>query len=620
MLEDGPGVGCVQRRYRGPATGSLVKIEDYAIIGDTQTAALVGRTGSIDWLCVPRFDSPACLASLVGTEDNGFWRIAPAEPSATRRRYRPGTLVLETVHDTPAGSVRVIDCMPIRGAAPDVVRVVEGLEGRVRMRMDLVIRFDYGSTVPWVRRAEGALRAIGGPDALELRTPVDTHGEGLATVAEFDVAAGERVPFVLTWHPSHEPPPEAVDAAEAVAATTRWWTDWSDRCETRGPYRDEVLRSLITLKALTHAPTGGLVAAATTSLPEDLGGVRNWDYRYCWLRDATFSLYALLLGGYEAEAVAWRDWLLRATAGAPEQMHIMYGPAGERRLPELELDWLEGYEGSRPVRIGNAASRQFQLDVYGEVMDCLHQARRAGVSPDPFSWQLQRALMEFLEGHWRDPDEGIWEVRGPRRHFTHSKVMAWVAADRAVKAVELFGLDGPAQRWRSLREEIRADVCRHGFDADRGAFTQSYGRPELDASLLMLPLVGFLDARDPRMVGTVAAIEAELLGRGFVHRYADRSFGEIDGLPGGEGAFLPCSFWLADNYLLQGRVDEGRALFQRLCGLANDVGLLSEEYDTVRGRLVGNFPQAFTHVALVNTAHNLGGGRGPARARGDEER
>jgi GH15 family glucan-1,4-alpha-glucosidase len=593
-----------------------VRIEDYALLGDTQTAALVGRNGSIDWLCLPRFDSPALFAALVGTGEHGFWRLAPVGPSAVRRRYRPGTLVLETDHETPDGVVRVVDCMPIRGAAPDVVRVVEGISGRVRVGMELVIRFDYGSSVPWVRRVDGALLAVAGPDAVELRTPVETHGEGRTTVAQFDVEAGERLPFVLTWHPSHEAPPPAVDA---VGATTCWWERWSGRCETAGAYRDLVQRSLITLKALTHAPTGGIVAAATTSLPEDPGGSRNWDYRYCWLRDATFSLYALLLGGYEAEAVAWRDWLLRAAAGAPEQLQIMYGPAGERRLPEMELEWLPGYEGSRPVRIGNVASRQFQLDVYGEVMDCLHQARRAGVDPDPFSWDLQRVLMEFLEGHWRDPDEGIWEVRGPKRHFTHSKVMAWVAADRAVKAVERFGLQGPAERWRRLRDDIRDDVLAHGFDARCNAFTQSYGRPELDASLLLLPLVGFLDARDPRMVATVEAIERELAVDGLVRRYAGRALGEVDGLPGEEGAFLPCSFWLADNYVLQGRVGEGRALFERLAGLANDVGLLAEEYDITAGRLVGNFPQAFIHVALVNTAHNLGPARGPALTRGVEE-
>ncbi len=595
-------------------------IEDYALIGDTQTAALVHRDGAIDWLCLPRFDSAACFAALLGEREHGYWRLAPCGPATSSRRYRPGTLVLETEHVTPSGSVRVVDLMPIRGEAPDVVRLVEGVSGTVRMRMELLIRFDYGSAIPWVRTLDGALRAVAGPDALELRTPVTTHGEGWSTIAEFDVAAGDAVPFVLTWHPSHLPSPEPVDAARAVDSTTAWWQEWSGRCSTSGELHSVVQRSLITLKALTHAPTGGLVAAATTSLPEQIGGSRNWDYRYCWLRDATFSLYALLLGGYEAEATAWRDWLLRAAAGAPDQLQIMYGPAGERRLPELVLDWLPGYEGSAPVRIGNAASRQLQLDVYGEVMDCMHQSRRAGAEPNADAWQLQRALMDFLEGAWTEPDEGIWEVRGPRRHFTHSKVMAWVAADRAVKAVEQSGLDGPVDRWRQLRDVVRADVLAHGYDSDRATFTQSYGRPELDASLLMLPLVGFLAATDPRMVGTVAAIEAELRQDGLLRRYPRSSIGEVDGLAGDEGAFLPCSFWLADNYILQGRIDEGRALFDRLVGLGNDVGLLAEEYDTTRQRMVGNFPQAFTHVALINTAHNLSGGRGPARARGEEER
>ena len=590
------------------------------MIGDTQTAALVGRNGSIDWLCLPRFDSAACFAALLGTDDHGFWRLAPLGEMQTTRRYRPGTLVLETDYEGPDGEVRVVDCMPVRETEPDVVRVVEGRRGRVRMRMDLVLRFDYGSTVPWVRRADGALQAIAGPEAVELHTAVETHGEGLSTVAEFDVAEGDSVAFVLTWHPSHLRAPVPVNGQESVASTTAWWRQWSSQVDASLVHHEQIVRSLITLKALTHRPTGGVVAAATTSLPEELGGVRNWDYRCCWLRDATFSLYAFMLAGLDDEAVAWRNWLLRAVAGAPEQMQIMYGPAGERRLPERELDWLPGYEGSRPVRVGNAASTQFQLDVYGEVMDSMHQARRAGVVPDPSSWALQLALMTFVEQHWRDPDEGIWEVRGPKRPFTHSKVMAWVAADRAVKAVERFGLDGPVEQWRLLREEIRADVWRFGVDAERGVFTQSYGRPELDASLLMLPLVGFVAATEPHMLRTVDAIEKELGEDGLLRRYADASLGEIDGLPGREGVFLPCSFWLADNYILQGRVAEGQALFDRLVSLANDVGLLAEEYDTARRRLVGNFPQAFTHVALINTAFNLDHARGAARVRGDEER
>jgi GH15 family glucan-1,4-alpha-glucosidase len=481
------------------------------------------------------------------------------------------------------------------------------------MTMELVLRFDYGSTIPWVRRGDGALRAVAGPNAVELRTPIHTHGENMTTVASFEVAAGERVPFVFTWHPSHEPPPPVTEGQRAVDDTAEWWRTWSDGCTSVD--RDLVLRSLITLKALTFAPTGGLIASPTTSLPEDLGGARNWDYRYCWLRDATFSLYALMLAGYETEAVAWRDWLLRAAAGAPEQLQIMYGVAGERMLPELEVGWLPGYERSAPVRVGNAASQQFQLDVYGEVMDCLHQARRGGAAPDGDAWAFELALMETLEGRWREPDEGIWEVRGPRRHFTHSKVMAWVAADRAVQAIEQFGNDGPVDRWRALRAEIHAEVCAKGFDTDRNTFTQSYGAPELDASLLLVALVGFLPANDPRVVGTVGAIEAHLLDDGFVRRYGGDSLGDVDGLPGDEGAFLPCSFWLADNLLLQGRRAEGRALFERLSGLANDVGLLAEEYDPGRRRLVGNFPQAFTHVALVNTAHNLGTGVRPAEHR-----
>jgi GH15 family glucan-1,4-alpha-glucosidase len=505
--------------------------------------------------------------------------------------------------------------MPIRGAAPDIVRVVRGLRGRVAMEMDLVMRFGYGAAIPWVRRVDGALRAIAGPDALELRTPVETHGEDLATVARFEVEAGDEVPFVLTWHPSHGAAPPTFDGRRAVEETIEWWQDWSSHCTSPAEHHDLVVRSLITLKALTYAPTGGLIAAPTTSLPEDLGGSRNWDFRYCWLRDATFSLQALMLAGYEAEALSWRDWLLRAAAGAPEQLQIMYGVAGERRLPETELAWLPGYEDSAPVRIGNLASNQHQLDVYGEVMDCMHQARRLGVDGDPDAWSLQRQLMEALEGRWREPDEGIWEVRGPSRHFTHSKVMAWVAADRAVKAVERFGADGPLDRWRALRAEIHEEVCREGYDAERRSFVQSYGGPELDASLLMIPLVGFLPANDERMLATVSAIERELCDDGFVRRYSDSSLGAVDGLPGTEGAFIPCSFWLADNYLLQGRVEDGRQVFERLVSAANDVGLLAEEYDTVRRRMVGNFPQAFSHVAFVNTAYNLGGQRQPALER-----
>ncbi len=590
------------------------RIEDYALIGDCQTAALVGRDGSIDWLCLPRFDSGACFAALLGTPEHGRWLLAPAgEVRQVRRRYRDGTLVLETVFETDDGAVALIDGMPPRGQAPDLVRVVEGRRGQVHMRMELVIRFDYGSAVPWVRREAEGIRAIVGPDMLHLRTGVPLRGENLTTVADFTVSDGQRVPFVLTWHPSHEPIPPPIDADAAMADTEQWWRDWSGRCITAGDWSDAVVRSLITLKALTYAPTGGLVAAATTSLPEQLGGVRNWDYRYCWLRDATFTLYSLLLAGYRDEAAAWREWLLRAVAGDPAQMHILYGLAGERRLPEWEVDWLPGYEGARPVRVGNAAANQFQLDVYGEVADMLYQCRRAGLDPEVGAWGLERALLDFLESNWDQPDEGIWEVRGPRRHFTHSKVMAWVAIDRAIKGVENFGLDGPVERWRALRTTIHDEVCREGYHSERGAFVQSYGSRQLDASLLMIPLVGFLPPSDPRVRGTVEAIERHLTTDGFVARYPTRV--DVDGLPPGEGAFLACSFWLADNFALLGRHDDARRLFERLLDLRNDVGLLSEEYDPVARRLVGNFPQAFSHVGLVNTARNLSRGAGPAEVR-----
>jgi len=594
-----------------------LRIEDYAVIGDTQTAALVGRDGSVDWLCLPRFDSGACFAALLGDESNGRWRIAPTGPvTATRRRYRPGTLVLETEMDTAEGTVRIVDCMPPRGADPDLVRLVEGVRGRVPMSMELVIRFDYGQVVPWVRRLpdDGGLTAVAGPDALCLRTPVPTQGQDLRTRADFSVGEGEALPFVLTWYRSHRHPPAAtVPPGQAVADTERWWAKWSSACTYEGEWEEAVRRSLITLKALTYAPTGGIVAAVTTSLPEQLGGVRNWDYRYCWLRDATFTLYSLMEAGYRTEAKAWRDWLLRAVAGSPDQLQIMYGPAGERRLTEFEAPWLAGYEGSAPVRVGNAAAGQYQLDVWGEVMDALHQARRSGLPADGPSWSLQQAMLEFLEGHWEEPDEGIWEVRGPRRHFTHSKVMAWVAADRAVQAVENFNLPGPVERWRQLRDDIHAEVCQLAWSAERGAFTQAYGLDRLDASVLMIPLVGFLPATDPRMVSTVACIQRELLRDGFVLRYSTDA--DVDGLPPGEGAFLACTFWLCDNLALMGRKDEARRLFERLLGLRNDLGLLSEEYDPASGRLVGNFPQAFSHVSLVNTAFNLSGPRGPAHRR-----
>jgi GH15 family glucan-1,4-alpha-glucosidase len=576
-------------------------LEDYALIGDTRTAALVGRDGSIDWLCVPRFDAPACFAALLGEPEHGRFKLAPvAEPTHVRRRYRHGTLVLETEFETAEGAVRVTDCMPLPDGRTEVARLVEGLSGRVEMDMELIVRFDYGRVVPWVRRIDGDVSATAGPDSLLLRTPVPTRGEQFTTRGRFAISAGERVPFLLSWFPSAERPPGPLDVVRAVADTERWWLDWSERCTAGGPWHDAVQRSLITLKALTYRPTGGIVAAPTTSLPERLGGVRNWDYRYCWLRDATLTLLALIDVGYLSEAASWRDWLLRSAAGWPSDMQIMYGPAGERRLTELELDWLPGYEGSRPVRIGNAAAEQFQLDVYGELMDALLRAREAGLEPDAHAWRLQTALVGHLEQAWRKPDEGIWEVRGPRRHFVHSKVMAWVAVDRAIKTIERFGLDGPLERWRTLREEIHAEVCERGFDTARDTFTQSYGSRSLDASLLLIGTTGFLEADDPRMLGTIAAIERELCRDGFVLRYpTDES---DDGLPPGEGAFLPCTFWLVDALALSGRRERAVEIFERLLALVNDVGLLAEEYDPHAGRLVGNFPQAFSHIALVDSA------------------
>jgi GH15 family glucan-1,4-alpha-glucosidase len=591
-------------------------IEDYALIGDTHTAALVSREGSIDWLCLPRFDSPACFAALLGDRSNGYWRLAPAGPvREVRRRYQGDTLVLETEHQTDDGVVRVVDCMPPRQADPDVARVVEGVRGRVPMRMELTIRFDYGSIVPWVRHVQGALHAIAGPDSLWLRTPVPVHGENWTTLADFTVAEGERVPFMLTWHASHRPAPRRIDPVQALGDTEAWWGEWASGIDYSGGWQDAVIRSLLTLKALTYAPTGGIVAAPTTSLPERLGGVRNWDYRYCWLRDATFTLSALMLAGLGDEAKAWREWLLRAVAGQPRQMQILYGVAGERRITEQELDWLAGYQGSRPVRVGNAAVNQFQLDVYGEVMDTLHLGRHIGLESDDAAWDFQRALLEFLESNWREPDEGIWEIRGPRRHFTHSKVMAWVALDRAIKAVELLGRDGPVDRWRGIRRELHDEVCREGYDSERDTFVQYYGADHLDASLLMIPLVGFLPASDPRVKGTVAAIQRELTVDGLVHRYPPEKSQAVDGLPPGEGAFLACTFWLADNLALMGRRDEALAIFERLLTLRNDVGLLAEEFDPASGRQLGNFPQAFSHVALVNTANYLSEGPTPAWAR-----
>jgi GH15 family glucan-1,4-alpha-glucosidase len=581
-----------------------LRIEDYALIGDTQTAALVGLDGSIDWLCLPKFDSPACFAALLGDPGHGRWRLGPRGPvRKTTRRYRGQTLVLETEFTTDSGVIRIVDCMPPRQREPDLVRVVEGVAGEVDVDMELVIRFDYGAVVPWVRTIDGVLTAIGGPDALSLWSPVETVGIDFTTRASFRVREGDRVPFLLAWHPSHEPAGQPIDTSAAVEGTCEWWEHWSSRSTYEGAWKEAVDRSLVVLKAMTFEPTGGVVAAPTTSLPEHIGGVRNWDYRYCWLRDASFTLYALVAAGYTTEAAAWQAWLLRAVAGDPGALQIMYGPAGERRLTELEIPWLPGYEGSRPVRVGNGAVDQLQLDVYGEVMAAMFVAARAGVDNDPAAWELACVLVGFLEDAWRQPDEGIWEVRGPRRHFTHSKVMAWVAFDRAIRMRERFGLDGPLDRWRHLRTEIHREVCERGFDATRGTFTQFYGSQELDASLLLLPLVGFLPHTDPRVLGTVAAIERELLRDGLVLRYqTGTDTVHIDGLPPGEGAFLPCTFWLADNYALQGRRPEAIALFERLLSLRNDVGLLAEEYDPAAKRLLGNFPQAFSHVALVNTA------------------
>ena len=580
-------------------------LEDYGLIGDGETAALVGRDGSLDWLCLPRFDSAACFAALLGTPDHGRWRLAPSCPVLrVTRRYRPGTLVLDTEFETAEGVVAVVDCMPLRNGAADVVRLVEGRGGRVPMAMDLALRFDYGALVPWVHRlADRTLLAVCGPDQVAFRTPVAVRGEGLRTVAEFGVAAGERIPFHLVWTPSHLPPGPPMDAAGAIAATERRWREWLADCriDADAPHPEMVRRSLLTLKALTYAPTGGIVAAPTTSLPETLGGERNWDYRYCWLRDAALTLRALVGAGHLGEAEAWRHWLLRAVAGSPAQVRPLYGVAGEHRLPEAVLPWLPGYEGAAPVRVGNAAGSQLQLDVFGEVMDAFHAAYRVGLPHLPEGWAMVRAMLRHLEEVWREPDEGIWEVRGPRRHFVQSKVMVWVAFDRALRAAEEFGLDGPLDRWRALRDEVFEQVCARGFDAARGSFTQSYGGPELDASLLRLPLVGFLPADDPRVRGTVAAIERELMEDGLVLRY--RPDAGLEGMaPTREGAFLACSAWLGEVYALQGRRAEALAMLDRLVGLANDVGLLAEEYDTQARRQVGNFPQAFSHLGLVGLA------------------
>ncbi|HEU0087001.1 MAG TPA: glycoside hydrolase family 15 protein [Pseudonocardiaceae bacterium] len=594
-----------------------LRIEDYGLLGDLHTAALVGCDGSIDWLCLPRFDSPACFAALLGDEHAGFWRLAPASGGlCTRRRYRGDSLILETEWDTPDGRVRVIDTMPPRGEAADVVRIVEGVSGRVPMRMALRLRFDYGRIVPWVRHHDGQLAAVAGPDAAWLHTPVPIHGEDLTTYADFTVAAGQRVPFVLTYRPSHEPTPHPVDADKALADTEVFWAQWMRRLRYKGRWEEAVRRSLVVLKALTYAPTGGIVAAATTSLPEQLGGPRNWDYRFCWLRDATFTLQALLGTGFVAEAQAWREWLLRAVAGDPADLQIMYGIDGTRRLPEYTLDWLPGYQHSAPVRVGNAASGQFQLDVWGEVLDGLHLSRLAGIEADENAWDLQRALLDYLEGHWDDPDNGLWEVRGDRRHFVHSKVMAWAGVDRAVQAVERFGLDGPVDRWRAVREKIHAEVCDRGYDPGRNTFTQFYGSTGLDAALLLIPRVGFLPWHDTRVAGTVDAVQRELCADGFLLRYQPQADGGVDGLPGTEGAFITCTFWLADALYGIGRRQQAHHLFEHLLSLRNDLGLLSEEYDPATGRQLGNTPQAFSHVGLVNAARHLSDTQ-PARSAND---
>jgi GH15 family glucan-1,4-alpha-glucosidase len=586
------------------------KIEDYGFLSDTQTGALVSRDGCVDWLCFPRFDSPACFASLLGDTQNGHWRFFPDEEiRATSRRYRGETLILETEIETKSGAIRLIDFMPPRGENPDIIRIIEGLRGTVSMQMELIIRFDYGHIVPWVRRLEehDGLEAIAGPDGLILRTPVETCGKDLTTVAECTVSKGDRIPFVLTWFASHEEPPRKINPEHALRDTEKYWADWSSQFQSKGEWRDAVMRSLITLKGLTYAPTGGLVAALTTSLPEQIGGVRNWDYRFCWLRDAALILLSLLRSGYREEAKSWRQWLLRAIAGSPAQMQAIYGVGGERRLDEYEIPWLSGYENSRPVRIGNAASNQFQLDVYGEILAAIWRADHSGLKLEDADWHLTVQLMKFLESNWQKPDEGIWEVRGGRKHFTYSKMMAWVAFDRAVKLVEECGCtaDEHCERWQEIRDQVHAEVCERGYNVDKKAFTQFYGSDALDASLLLMPVTGFLPATDERVRNTIEAIERELMQDGFVLRYIPQEIG-VDGLPGREGAFLPCSFWLANCLHLLGRKEEARELFERLLNLRNDLGLLSEEYDPRQKRQLGNFPQAFSDVALISTAAILG--------------
>jgi len=606
-----------RRQTRRPPPRPSAKIEDYGFLSDTQTAALVSRDGCVDWLCFPRFDSGACFASLLGKTENGHWRfLARDKILKTSRRYRGDTLILETLIETKSGAFRLIDFMPPRGTNPDLIRIVEGVRGRVTLEMELIIRFDYGHIVPWVRKRAGGLQAIAGPDALILRTPVKTFGRDLTTVAEFEVRKGDRIPFVLTWFRSHEAPPKKVRPMTALAQTEKFWTKWASKFQGRGKWRSAVLRSLLTLKGLTYAPSGGIVAAATTSLPEHIGGVRNWDYRFCWLRDATFTLFALTSADHVEEARTWSTWLLRAIAGSPEQMQILYGVNGERRLEEFEVPWLAGYEKSVPVRIGNAASKQFQLDVYGEVVSSMYNAHRAGIEMDKTGWALQISLLKFLASHWQRPDEGIWEVRGRRQHFTHSKMMAWLAFQRGVQLVEECGYraDGEVDRWRVIRDRIHEQVCARGYDPRKKAFTQAYGSSALDASLLLMPLIGFLPPTDPRVISTIEAIERELTIKGLVLRYrpSDR---KVDGLPGNEGVFLPCSFWLVGALWLIGRKRDARVLFERLLKLRNDLGLLAEEYDPIARRQLGNFPQAFTHVSLVVAANMLSGRARPVGAK-----
>ncbi|WP_158917123.1 glycoside hydrolase family 15 protein [Caulobacter sp. S45] len=593
-------------------------IEDYAVIGNCETMALVGRDGSIDWLCLPRFDSASCFSALLDGPDKGRWLIGAEAPDArVSRRYQDDTLILETTWETAEGAVSVTDFMGRREGVSDVIRVVRGLRGRVAMRTELIVRFEYGTTTPWAARHENGTLGFGaGPDRLILDAPVRLHGEDQSTVGRFEVSAGEELGFTLSWTPSYRAAPEPLVATEALARNQAFWAKWTAQFKPAGEWSSAVLRSLITLKGLAHWETGGIVAAATTSLPEKIGGPRNWDYRYCWLRDATFTLYALISAGFQEEALAWRQWLLRAVAGNPDDLQIMYGVAGERRLEERELANLAGFENSAPVRIGNAAAGQVQLDVYGEVLDAFYVARKAGMGDDAASWALETALLTHLEAIWDQPDDGIWEVRGGRKHFTHSKVMAWVAFDRAVRSIEEFGMEGPLERWRRLAQDIHAQVCEEGFDADRNTFVQSYGSTALDASLLLIPMVGFLPPSDPRVVGTLAAIEGDLLRDGLVLRYDTEN--RTDGLPPGEGSFLACSFWLADNYILQDRYDDAEALFKRLLAMRNDVGLLAEEYDVQAKRQLGNFPQAFSHLALVNTAHNLTAARGPVHLRSSD--